>query len=94
VARNSTVSAFGGSPDGSGSGLEDDGDNKTSSFGERWRYDNEVFDGDPKAQFSEQDVMTGEEDENTIYSVRGKLFSLHDDSWKERGTGLLKLNVK
>ena len=38
--------------------------------------------------------MTGEENEDTIYSVRGKLFSLDDNSWKERGTGLLKLNVK
>ena len=38
--------------------------------------------------------MTGEEDEDTIYSVRGKLFSLDDNSWKEKGTGLLKLNVK
>ena len=37
--------------------------------------------------------MTGEEDEETIHSVRGKLFSLHENSWKERGTGLLKLNV-
>ena len=39
-------------------------------------------------------VTTGEEDEDTIYSVRGKLFSLDDNSWKEKGTGLLKLNVK
>ena len=39
-------------------------------------------------------VMTGEEDEDTIYSVRGKLFCLDDNSWKEKGTGLLKLNVK
>jgi hypothetical protein len=39
-------------------------------------------------------VITGEEDEDTIYSVRGKLFSLDDNSWKEKGTGLLKLNVK
>ena len=38
--------------------------------------------------------MTGEEDEDTIYSVRGKLFSLDDNAWKEKGTGLLKLNVK
>jgi Ran-binding protein 3 len=39
-------------------------------------------------------VTTGEEDEDTIYSVRGKLFSLDDNLWKEKGTGLLKLNVK
>lgn len=38
--------------------------------------------------------MTGEEEEDTLLQVRGKLFSLHDNTWKERGTGLLRLNVK
>ena len=38
--------------------------------------------------------MTGEEEEETLHQVRGKLFSLQDSQWKERGTGLLKLNVK
>jgi len=37
--------------------------------------------------------MTGEEEEETLHQVRGKLFSLDDNQWKERGTGLLKLNV-
>lgn len=39
-------------------------------------------------------VMTGEEEEDTLLQVRGKLFSLDDNTWRERGTGLLKLNVK
>jgi len=39
-------------------------------------------------------VTTGEEEEETLHQVRGKLFSLDDSQWKERGTGLLKLNVK
>ena len=55
LERNSTVSAFGDSD----SGPEDDGDNPTSSFGERLRaakdYDDEMFDGEPKVQLSEQD---------------------------------------
>ncbi len=38
--------------------------------------------------------MTGEEEEDTLLQVRGKLFSLDDSTWRERGTGLLKLNVK
>lgn len=29
-----------------------------------------------------------------IASARGKLFTLEGNQWKERGTGLLKLNVK
>ena len=40
-------------------------------------------------------VVTGEEDEETVYQVRGKLFVLSEQNqWSERGTGLLKLNVR
>lgn len=40
-------------------------------------------------------VMTGEEDEETVFQVRGKLFSLSEQNqWRERGTGNLKLNVR
>lgn len=40
-------------------------------------------------------VSTGEEDEDTIFQVRGKLYGLSEqNAWKERGTGLLKLNVR
>ena len=40
-------------------------------------------------------VVTGEEDEETIHQVRGKLFSLGaHNAWTERGTCLLKLNVR
>ena len=59
LERNSTIGTFGGSADGSDSGPEDEGDNQTSSFGERLRaakdYDDEMFDGEPKVQLSEQD---------------------------------------
>ena len=38
---------------------------------------------------------TGEEDEQTVYQVRGKLYALNaQHQWKERGTGQLKLNVR
>ena len=40
-------------------------------------------------------VQTGEEDEETVYQVRGKLFALSpQNQWKERGTGQLRLNVR
>lgn len=40
-------------------------------------------------------VHTGEEDEDTVYQVRGKLYALSDgNAWKEKGTGQLKLNVR
>ena len=40
-------------------------------------------------------VLTGEEEEETVYQVRGKLFVLSSQNqWKERGTGMLRLNVR
>lgn len=40
-------------------------------------------------------VHTGEEDEETVYQVRGKLYALSpQNQWKERGTGTLRLNVR
>lgn len=40
-------------------------------------------------------VSTGEEDEETIFSNRVKLYVMEGDgAWKERGVGMLKLNVK
>jgi Ran-binding protein 3 len=38
-------------------------------------------------------VATGEEEEETMHQVRGKLFILQGSSWKEKGTGVLRLNV-
>jgi Ran-binding protein 3 len=40
-------------------------------------------------------VTTGEEEEETLYQVRGKLFMLDEtNQWKERGTGQFRLNVR
>ena len=39
-------------------------------------------------------MVTGEEGEKTYHNVRGKLFVLTDQNqWKERGTGMLRLNA-
>ncbi|EEB92999.1 hypothetical protein MPER_08408 [Moniliophthora perniciosa FA553] len=82
VERNATAPALGGS--GRDSGAEDDGEDRPpSTFGERLR-----------AGRDEDEVSTGEEEEETIHQVRGKLFHLADGAWRERGTGLLKLNVR
>jgi len=99
LERTQPVSIFGGSGKGSESGDEDDQDDEPTTFGEKLRAsrdddDDSRWDEDSKPQLTEQDVMTGEEEEDTLHQVRGKLFSLHDSQWKERGTGLLKLNVK
>jgi Ran-binding protein 3 len=40
-------------------------------------------------------VVTGEEGEKTLYSVRAKLFTLNEQKvWTERGIGPLRLNVR
>ena len=35
-------------------------------------------------------VKTGEEDEDLIYKVRGRLYRFRKDEWKERGTGEIR----
>lgn len=47
---------------------------------------------EPLVQLERVDVKTNEEDEDTIYKERAKLFRFHKDinEWKERGTGDVK----
>ncbi|ORX56549.1 PH domain-like protein [Piromyces finnis] len=48
---------------------------------------------DKNSQFKEQtDTKTGEEDEECIHFVRAKLYEDENNSWKERGIGMLKIN--
>ncbi|EPQ31414.1 uncharacterized protein PFL1_00749 [Pseudozyma flocculosa PF-1] len=48
----------------------------------------------PALDAAEQEVITGEEDEQSVHSVRAKLYTMADDqSWKERGTGTIRVNV-
>lgn len=54
-----------------------------------------VVEEEGKMQMEEQSVTTGEEDEETKYSLRTKLYSMEPDGgWKERGVGVLRLNVR
>ena len=39
-------------------------------------------------------VETGEEDEETVFSHRAKLYMIVNKEWKERGVGNLKLNIR
>lgn len=101
----SALDCSGKEDDSSGEG-ERDGENKAAgrskavSFGERLRQgkdrsDDEASDEEKKVQLTEQEVHTGEEEEDTVYQVRGKLFTLSaQNQWKERGTGMLRLNVR
>ncbi|KAJ8079631.1 hypothetical protein PM082_011218 [Marasmius tenuissimus] len=98
LERPSAAPAFGGNS-AHDSGAEEEREDRRSTFGERLRAgkDDEEGSGEEdnsKMNLTEQEVSTGEEEEETIHQVRGKLFALADGSWKERGTGLLKLNVR
>lgn len=71
--------------DGSGSEDHEEGDAKAQQI-EEVRKDK---------RFYEQEVETGEEDEETLFTARAKLFSfIKGDGWKERGVGNLKLNTR
>lgn len=88
-----------GSPNGSENSDEDDGSDEKEgmSFSERLRTqkDDQGSGEDEKPVLKEQEVVTGEEDEETVYQVRGKLFALSEQNqWSEKGIGLLKLNVR
>ncbi|KAF9466168.1 hypothetical protein BDZ94DRAFT_1213575 [Collybia nuda] len=98
LERNSTISVFGSNGAATDSGTEED---QNASFGAKLRAgrddedEGKSDDEQRKPILTEQDLMTGEEEEQTIHQVRGKLFSLSDgNQWKERGTGTLKLNVR
>ncbi|CAG7968761.1 unnamed protein product [Penicillium nalgiovense] len=43
---------------------------------------------------SEQSVETGEENETTEFSAKGKLYGFDDKKWRERGAGTFKVNLK
>ncbi|KAE8540486.1 hypothetical protein D1P53_003432 [Cryptococcus gattii VGV] len=97
---SNTATAFKSGAAGSGTVAGDDGvsaeqQGKRASFGDilkESRGDVEV-EKEGKVAMHEQDVTTGEEDEDTVFQARSKLF-VNEKGWKERGVGLLKLNVQ
>ncbi|CAG8447750.1 8052_t:CDS:2 [Ambispora gerdemannii] len=55
----------------------------------------EIFGTSSKQLLSEKEVKTGEEDEDTLFTSRAKLYWMDEQlNWKERGVGYIKLNVK
>lgn len=79
-------------------GEKDENEGVPSSFGEKLRSVKDVDDDhsdEEKEKLIEKEVLTGEEEEETIHQVRGKLYVLcPQNQWKERGTGQLRLNVR
>ncbi|SCZ90243.1 BZ3500_MvSof-1268-A1-R1_Chr1-3g01864 [Microbotryum saponariae] len=76
-----------------GSHEETNGDESTGSSSTRSRKMGEPEEIDEsKRVFTEQEVVTGEEEDELVHSVRSKLFVMHEGAWAERGVGLLRLN--
>ncbi|KAG8221062.1 hypothetical protein J3R82DRAFT_2575 [Butyriboletus roseoflavus] len=90
-----------GNREGSRSGEEEDreeSERAPSTFGERLRASkdgDEEQSEEEKEKLTEQEVITGEEEEETLLHIRGKLYALcSQNQWKERGVGQLRLNVR
>ncbi|KAG6816145.1 hypothetical protein H0H87_008322 [Tephrocybe sp. NHM501043] len=98
--RTLGASVFGSADDVASESGDEEAPTGEGSFGEKLRAgkdddDEGIVEQENIYKLTEQHVLTGEEDEQTIHQVRGKLFSLVDGTqWKERGTGTIKLNVK
>ena len=68
-----------------------DGSESEGAGEEDQSKDDEVSEADDR--FQHQDVETGEDGEDTIFSSRAKLYAFKDNNWKEAGNGIFKLNV-
>ncbi|WVR04829.1 hypothetical protein IAU60_001841 [Kwoniella sp. DSM 27419] len=65
-----------------------------SSFGDILKDAGQDDSTESRVEMHEQEVTTGEEDEETVSQTRSKLYVSENGAWKERGVGLLKLNVR
>ncbi|KAG8930331.1 hypothetical protein FRC02_004326 [Tulasnella sp. 418] len=93
--------ANGGESQATEAGTQPNEETKNASWGEMLgsQGNGDVSDDEGKAnkklKVEEVEVTTGEENENTKYQVRAKLFQLDTrGTFKERGTGVLKINVR
>ncbi|KAK7542106.1 uncharacterized protein J3D65DRAFT_612631 [Phyllosticta citribraziliensis] len=93
VGLSEKPKAFGAPGEG-----DDEAHSENESSAEKDKVLNTSEEEPKDERFFEQDVKTGEENEETVFSCRAKLFNfvtVNDDKkeWKERGIGNLKLNV-
>ncbi|WVQ75840.1 hypothetical protein IAR50_005473 [Cryptococcus sp. DSM 104548] len=89
---STSTSAFGAGAKAEGDKSPEEG--KRKNFGDILKDTKEDLGVEKeKLNMQEQDVTTGEEDEDTVFQVRAKLF-VNEKGWKERGIGLLRVNVR
>ena len=71
---------------------EDKDGSESESDGEEDQAKEDDF-SETDDRFQHQDVETGEDGEDSIFSSRAKLYAYRDNNWKEAGNGVFKLNV-
>ena len=76
----------------SGRDNEDKDGSESESEGEEDQGKEDEF-SEANDGFQHQDVETGEDGEDSIFSSRAKLYAYRGNSWKEAGNGVFKLNV-
>ncbi|EXJ80970.1 hypothetical protein A1O3_07258 [Capronia epimyces CBS 606.96] len=81
-----------GKPKPFGSSTQDDEDGSEDG-GEDEEREKTEEDGQQDPRFKQQELETGEEGEETIFQCRAKLYHF-DKEWKERGVGVLKVNIR
>ncbi|KAI9018316.1 hypothetical protein DFJ74DRAFT_676779 [Hyaloraphidium curvatum] len=94
---SASKSSKGKAKEDAGKGDEDESDGDEGAEEAQPEFDADDY--KPKIHLTPQEVVTGEEDENTIMQLRGKLFDFDEakgtkGDWRERGVGLLRLNKK
>lgn len=73
--------------------------NESSGAAEENTEEQYAFNVPTDIKFSDEPVKTGEEEEETLFQEKCKLYEMLKDEkgamdWKERGIGILKLNIK
>ncbi|ETN47011.1 uncharacterized protein HMPREF1541_01201 [Cyphellophora europaea CBS 101466] len=84
---------FGGPPARFGSKSKNDDEAEASDAEDVKDQHDEREEEKQDSRFHKQDLETGEEGEETIFNARAKLYHFEKE-WKERGTGVLKVNVR
>lgn len=100
---STTSKPFGAAADSDKEDDEEDDDNVVASF-EKEKEDERFYEQQSMFSFllemlrknypNMKTVETGEEEEQTYFSSKAKLFHFKDKEWKERGVGTFKINVK
>lgn len=68
---------------------------KQTDFGELGSLEENISDQPPSKKLQTKTIQTGEEDEELVFSAKARIFEFDnkESDWKERGCGILKVNL-